>query len=186
MPRYLIAALLMVGSLFLAPLAHAAHADAAFIHNGEFFTQIFGKTITGKLLELPAAAVGKPAVVVFSFSRAAGRDARLWNEHLARGFSDAIPGYEVIVMESVPKLFRGMAMSGIRSSMPVAMQDRTIALYQDEKLWKLRLAATDNSRAYVILLGPDGRLRWSNSGAYTDSEYARLKDAIEILLRLHP
>ena len=70
--------------------------------------------------------------------------------------------------------------------MPLSMQDRTIVLYQDEKLWKTRLAASDNNRAYVVLLAPDGRLRWSNTAAYTASGYAQLKDQIDMLLLLHP
>ena len=186
MPRYLIFALLTVGSLVLTSLVNAAQPDADPLHAGELFPKISGKTLTGKLLELPAAATGKPAVVVFSFSKTAGKDARSWNEHIARDFSNAVPGYQVIVMESVPKLFRGMAMSGIKSSMPLSQQDRTIVLYQDEKLWKLRLVVTDNNQAYVVLLGPDGRVRWSNSATYSDSEYARLKHEIELLLQVHP
>ncbi len=70
--------------------------------------------------------------------------------------------------------------------MPISMQDRTIVLYQDEKLWKTRLAVSDNNRAYVVLLAPDGQLRWSNAAAYTASEYARLKNQIDTLLRPHP
>jgi hypothetical protein len=178
-------ALLMLGFLVFTPLVNAGQSEAGSLHAGELFPTISGITLSGKLLELPAAASGKPAVVVFSFSRTAGKDAQLWNEHLAKGFSTALPSYDVIVMESVPKLFRGVAISGIRSSMPPSMQDQTIVVYQDEKLWKLRLAVFDNSRAYVVLLGPDGRLRWSNTGAYTDAEYARMKNAIELLLQAH-
>jgi ATP10 protein len=174
MPPHSVFVLLMFGLLVLTRSVDAGQPEAGPLHPGELFPTISGITLSGRLLELPAAASGKPAVVIFSFSRTAGKDAHLWNEHLARGFSNAVPGYELIVMESVPKLFRGMAMSGIRSSMPPSMQDRTVVLYQDEKLWKRRLAVSDNNRAYVVLLGPDGHLRWSNSGAYTDSEYARL------------
>ena len=41
------------------------------------------------------------------------------------------------------------------------------------------LAASDSNRAYVVMLEPGSHLRWGNSGAYTDSEYARLKREIE-------
>ena len=186
MPRYSVFALLMIGFLVLTPPVNAAKPDARPLHTREPFPNISGNTLSGRLLELPTAATGKPVVVVFSFSRTAGKDAHLWNEHLAREFSNAVPAYEVVVMESVPKLFRGMAMSGIRSSMPLSRQERTVVLYRDEKLWKLRLAVSDDKRAYVVMLGPDGHLRWSNSAAYSDSEYAQLKHAIELLLPVHP
>ena len=149
------------------------------------FPQLSGQTLTGKSLELPAAAMGKPAVVIFSFSKTAGNDARSWNERLSRDFPKDVPSYTIILLESVPKLFRGLAVSGIKSSMPVPVQDRTIVLYSDEKLWKQRVAFSDDSRAYVILLGPDSRIRWSSKGAFTEPSYAQMKDQIERLLLTH-
>ena len=184
MPRCSVFGLLIVGFLVFPPLVNAAQPDAGYVRTGELFPNISGKTLSGQSLELPATALGKPAVVLFSFSRAAGKEAHSWKEHLAKEFSNAVPVYEVVVLESVPKLFRGMAMSGIKSSMPLSQQDRSLVLYRDEKLWKLRLAVSDDNRAYVVLLGPDGRIRWSNSAAYSDSEYARLKNEIELLLHL--
>ena len=168
------------------PTSRLHAAQPGSVQAGKSFPRLAAKTLTGKSLELPAAALGKPAVLLFSFSRTAGKDAHLWNERLARDFSSAVPAYEVVVLESVPKLFRGLALSGIRNGMPLSMQDRTVVLYQDEKLWKSRLAASDNNRAYVVLLAPDGHLRWSNAAACTASEYARLKHQIEMLLQLHP
>jgi hypothetical protein len=150
------------------------------------FPQFSGQTLTGKSMELPTAAMGKPAVVIFSFSKTAGKDARSWNERLSRDFPKDVPSYTIILLESVPKLFRGMAVSGIKGSMPILLQDRTSVLYRDETLWKQRLAFSDDSRAYVILLGPDGRIRWSSEGAFTEPSYARLKDQLEKLLLPHP
>jgi hypothetical protein len=150
------------------------------------FPQCSEQTLTAKQLDLPSAVAGRPALVVFSFSRAAGKDAGLWNERLSRDFPNAVTGYTIILLESVPKLFRGKALSGIRSSMPPSIQDRTIISYHDEDLWKQRLAVSDDSRAYVVLLEPDGHIRWNNSGAFTVSEYARLKNEIERLLQPRP
>ncbi len=180
--RYAIFVILIIA--FPPSRLYAAQPDP--LRAGESFPGLSAKTLTGKSLELPAAALGKPAVLLFSFSRAAGKDAHLWKERLARDFSNAVPAYDVVVLESLPKLFRGLALSGIRSGMPLSMQDRTIVLYQDEKLWRTRLAASDNNRAYVVLLAPDGHLRWSNAAACTASEYARLKNQIDLLLQLHP
>jgi hypothetical protein len=168
---------LIAGLLILTPLANPAQNKAA-LQIGDPFPQLTGQTLTNKSLDLPAGAAGKPAVVVFSFTRTAGKDARVWNEHLSKDFSSVVPDYDVIVLESVPKLFRGMAVSGIRSSMPLPLQDRTIVLYNDEALWKARLAGSDYNRAYVVLLAPDGHIRWISTGAFTADSYTQFKNEV--------
>jgi len=68
----------MAGFFIIALFLQTAMSDAAdqsslpSIRPGQMFPQFSGQTLTGKSLELPAAAMGKPAVVVFSFTKAAG------------------------------------------------------------------------------------------------------------------
>jgi hypothetical protein len=88
------------------------------------------------------------------------------------------------MLESVPTLFRGMAVSGIKSNMPSAIQDRTIVSYQDEALWKHRLAVTDDGHAYVVLVGTNGHIHCITSGAFSDAEYRSLKNKVLEQLRL--
>jgi hypothetical protein len=188
MKRFSTSAAIVLGLLILI-LTQAVNAgDAAPVplHVGALFPGFSGQTITGRSLNLPTAAKDKSAVLVFSFSRTAGKDARLWNEHLTKDFPTTIPAYGVILLESAPKIFRGLAISGIKSSMPISVQDRTIVLYRDEELWKQRLAVRDDRRAYVLLLGPSGHVRWVNSGAFSDAMYARLKNQIVKLRHPHP
>jgi hypothetical protein len=181
MERFFASCALTIALFAVALSANAAHSTTSPLHIGDTFPEFSGRTLTGKSLALPAAGTDKFAVLVFSFSRIAGKDARQWNEHLSRDFSNAISAYGVIMLESAPKLFRGMAVSGIKSSMPLSVQNRTIVLYRDEELWKQRLAVTDNRRAYVLLLRPSGNVCWVNSGAFSDAEYVRLKNRIQKL-----
>jgi hypothetical protein len=178
-------ALSLTGFLISALSLQAAPSDASPLQLGQALPQISGQALTGRSIELPAAASGKPAVVIFSFSKTAGNDARSWNERLSKDFPGDVPSFTIIVLESVPKLFRGMALSGIKGSMPIAMQDRTVVLYRDETLWKQRLAFSDDSRAYVVLLGADGRIQWRSEGAFKEDAYAHLKDLAR-MLRSHP
>ncbi len=186
MQRFSTSIVIVIAVLILTRFVHAAHSTASPLQAGDAFPEFSGQTLTGRSLILPAAGRYKSAVLVFSFNRTAGKDARLWNEHLARDFPHSIPAYGIILLESAPKVFRGMAISGIKSSMPVSVQDRTIVLYRDEELWKQRLAVTDINRAYVVLLGPSGNVRWVNSGAFSDTMYARLKNQLQELARPHP
>jgi hypothetical protein len=165
-------------ALSLTPPIRAAQPTSAPLKPGDTLPQISGQSLTAKPLDLPTTATGKPAVIIFSFSRAAGKDAVLWNDGASKAFSNAVPAYTVILLESAPGLFRGMAISGIKSGMPLPVQDRSIILLQNEALWKLRLAVADDTRAYVLLLSPDSRIRWMSSTSFSDSEFARLKAAL--------
>ena len=185
MIRVLAFALSLTGFVIPALWLQAAPSDGSPLQRGQTLPQISGQALTGRSIELPAAASGKPAVVIFSFSKTAGNDARSWNERLSRDFPKDVPSFTIIMLESVPKLFRGMALSGIKGSMPIAMQDRTLVLYRDETLWKQRLAFSEDSRAYVILLGPDGGIAWKSEGAFSEDAYALLKDQLARMLLSH-
>jgi hypothetical protein len=51
--------------------------------------------------------------------------------------------------------------------------------YQNEELWKQRLAVADDKHADVLLLASDGRMRWRNSAAFSDAEYTDLKNKVQ-------
>jgi ATP10 protein len=174
-------ALSLTGLLIPALWLQAASSDTSPLQRGETLPQIAGQALTGRSIELPAAASGKPAVVIFSFSKTAGNDARSWNERLSRDFP-TVPSFTIIMLESAPRLFRGMALSGIKGSMPIAMQDRTLVLDRDETLWKQRLAFSMDSHAYVILLGPDARIAWKSEGTFTEASYLQLRNQLSGML----
>lgn len=175
-----------IGLLTSALPLHAGQLLSAPLQMGSVFPALSGRTVTNRPLTLPGSSMEKPTVLVFSFSRTAGKDARLWNEHLAKDFADSVSAYGVIQLESAPKIFRGLAISGIKSSMPVSVQNRTIVLYRDEQLWRQRLAVKDESRAYVVLLDRSGTICWMNSGAFSDNTYGILKAKLAALLQSHP
>jgi hypothetical protein len=164
--------------VILARATPTADQTAAPLQVGDTFPVFSGKTLTGRYVIFPAPASRQPTVAVFSFSRAAAGDARQWNRYLSEEFSSKLPMYGVILLEDAPKLFRSMAVAGIKNSMPRSVQDRTIVSYRGENLWKQRLHVSDNRRAYVVVIGPRGRIRSMNSGRFTDAEYTRLKDKI--------
>jgi len=176
----------LAAALLIPALPSLAVQSVAPLHVGILFPKFSGRTVTDRPVTQPDSPAEKPTVLVFSFSRTAGKDARLWNEHLAKDFPDNVSVYGVIQLESAPKIFRRLAISGIKSSMPVAVQDRTIVLYRDEQLWKQRLEVKDESRAYVVLLDRSGTIRWMNSGAFSDSTYGILKAKVSALLRPRP
>ena len=161
--------------LFLAVPLIALEAQTAPLHIGDVLPQVSGETLSGKQLTLPADAAGKPAVVSFSFSRTGGKDSSQWSEHVEKDFPAVGHPYTLMMIEAAPKFVRGMIISGSKKGMSAQAQDRCIAMEKDEDLWKQRIGFTTDDRAYVFLLGPDGRIRWKSSGAFTDAGYAALK-----------
>ncbi|MGD0632146.1 MAG: hypothetical protein ABR987_22705, partial [Terracidiphilus sp.] len=105
---------------------------------GDALPQLAGQTVAGKPLDLPAAAAGKVAVVIFSFSRGGGRDAQNWAQRLSKDDPN-LPIYTAIFLESGPRMFRAIAVSGIRSGMPPVMLGQTLLLYRQQASWEQRL-----------------------------------------------
>ena len=177
----------LAGALLLPALTpRAVQSDIAPLRIAAAFPTFSGQTITDRPITLPESPAAKPTVLVFSFSRIAGKDARLWNQQVAKDFVDTVSKYGVIQLESAPKIFRHLAISGIKSSMPVGEQNETIVLYRDEHLWKQRLAVKDESRAYVVLLDRSGTLRWINSAKFSDDTYGSLKTKLSAMLPSQP
>jgi hypothetical protein len=139
-----------------------------------------GQTLLGKWLDLPAAASGKPAIVIFSFSRASGHDAQNWTQHLSKD-DPRIAIYTVIFLESVPWFLRSMVASEIKNEMPSAMQDRTVLLYRDARSWKQRLQLADEGHACVSLIRANGEIQWMDSDSFADARYSDLTKQIQAL-----
>jgi hypothetical protein len=145
---------------------------------GDLLPPLVGQTVAGKQLDLPAATERKVAVVIFSFSRTGGQDARSWEQHISKDDPN-LPLYTAIFLESVPRLFRSLAISDIRSTMPPAMLGQTLLLYQQQTFWKQRLRVTDENHACVLVLDRSGRIRWISLGPYADALYVHLRKETE-------
>jgi hypothetical protein len=166
---------------FLAVPLIALEAQTAPLHVGDALPQISGETLSGKQLTLPADAAGKPAIVSFSFSKAGGKDSGLWSDHVEKDFPDVGHPYTLMMIEAAPKFVRGMIISGSKKGMSQQAQDRCIAMEKDEDVWKQRIGFMKDDWAYVLVLGPDGKIRWRSSGAFSESEYAELKKELSLM-----
>ncbi len=155
-------------------------ATAAPLHPGDALPVLHGETLSGKPLDLPAAGAGRSRVLVFSFAKAASADSRLWNDRLAKDVGRASPviAFRVIELESVPRLVRRMAVSGIKGGMPPALWEQTILTYKDEAFWKDRLAVTTDKHSYVVVLDGEARVRWMSTSPYSESAYGQLSAAL--------
>jgi hypothetical protein len=176
--RSLFFAWLSISSFLLS--AHSAQPGQSCLKPGDTLPPLAGQALTGKWLDIASVSGGNSAVVVFSFSRAGGRDAQLWTQRLMKD-DPHLAIYTVIFLESVPGLFRSMAVSTIKDGMPPALQDRTILMYRDEDPWRQRLQVSNERHACVMLPGPTGRVQWMTSGPFADALYSQFSKSIQAL-----
>lgn len=151
--------------------------SSAPLHLGDALPDVIGQNLFGSPMHLSTEVVGKVAVVVFSFSKAGGKDTQLWNKNFVRDFDSdrSVALSTVIMLESASRLLRGVIVSRLKKDMPPTLRTSTIVSNENEDLWKERLRVADDSHAYVVLLGQDGKIRWMNSGALSDTQYKALK-----------
>jgi ATP10 protein len=175
--------ILFTVALALLMPAWTIHGQPAAIplRLGDPLPDVTGQSLSGNPAHLSTMVEGKIALVVFSFSKAGGKDTQLWDRDLLRDFGSnrSVALSTVIMLESAPRLLRGVIVSRLKNDMPPSLHNSTIVSYEDEKLWKQHLDVLNDSRAYVVLLGQDGRIRWMSSGGFSDAEYEQLKAKIE-------
>ena len=155
-------------------------AFGASLGTGEPMPAVRGKNLNEKTVELPKDIAGKPAVLAFGFSKDAGVPVRSWAAIVQKEFPN-VPVFQIPVLEGVPRLFRGFAVSGIRNDTPTANREFLVLLYQDEKLWRDRLEVKDDKQAYLVVLDSQGRVARRVTGLGTDEQKQSLKTVLEAL-----
>jgi hypothetical protein len=139
--------------------------------------------LAGTQVALPDDLRGRVGVLVLGFSKSSGDVSKGWGQRLAASYakSSGVVYYEMPVLESVPKLIRGMVVKSIRSGVPEAEQQHLMPVFSDEAEWKKIARFANADDAYVLVVDGDGRVRWQTSGKVTDAGFAALKEQVGAL-----
>lgn len=119
------------------------------------------ETLAGQKVSIPEVFGGKPAVVVWSFSRKAGDATKTWVEPLAQ---QGVAVWSAAMLESAPRLVRPMIRAGMRRETPAGRQDRALLLYSGEKKWRGLLQVEREEEPLVVLVDGRGTVVWSLAG----------------------
>lgn len=137
------------------------------------FPSIEGENLLGHKVQLPQIAGGHAAVFVLGFTHASQTQTKAWSARL----DPSMPSYSVAVLQDVPRLVRGMAVSGIKSGVPEAKRDRFVLVYKGEN--ELKEAAgfspSQPNDAYLLLVDSAGAVQWQFHGPVTDAAFAQLQ-----------
>ena len=156
-------------ALLLAPLLLPAQT----------LPRLQGKTLSGVEVVLPAAARGRVTLLLFGFSKASGKPCKEWAAHvwpMIRKDRQA-DLFTVAEMQGIPGFLKGMVLGSVRRGTPEDYRSHFIPIFQDRKQWQVvtgyQILAPDD--AYLVLLDPQGVIRWRTHGPYTPALYTQMQ-----------
>ena len=134
---------------------------------------------------LPDAAAGNIAVLIFGFTRASKTPTSDWAKKLRADFpgQSALDVYQIPVLEDVPRLIRGMVISGIKKGVPEDERRHFVIVIQSEAELKKFVGYKEPDDAYLVLLDRKGNVIKQLHGQPALDSYERLKQALASLLK---
>ena len=150
----------------------------------QLMPRIEGESLSGSIVVLPDAARIHIAVLVFGFTKASKEPTRAWSEKTLAEFRDQseFELYQLPVLEDVPRLFRGMVISGIKKGVPEKLRDHFVPILQGESELKKLVGYNEPDDAYLVILDPSGQIVQQMHGPFTEAAYAHLRDELHRLL----
>ena len=147
-------------------------------------SRIEGESLAGNKVVLPDAAKGKVAVLIFGFTKASKGPTTAWGKKLNAGFADQSDFvlYQLPVLEDVPRLIRGMVISGIRKGVPENLREHFVPIVAGEAQLKKLVNYKEPDDAYLIVLDRSGQIVHQQHSSEPDSAYGEVQSEIQYLL----
>lgn len=145
-----------------------------------------GDLLTGAGVELPAAASGKVTLLLLGFTYGSRSQVEAWSVRFRTAFArePRVTFFEVPMLGGMARVGRWFIDSGMRRGTPEAFHANVLTVYSDVGDWKERLGYDPKreSAAYLVLLGPDGVVRWLHTGPVEDTAFDALRTVVAGLL----
>jgi hypothetical protein len=138
---------------------------------------VHGSTFAGESVALPEALRGKVGLLIVGFSQTSRTEASDWGHRLADDPQRpaGLAYYELPVLESVPRLLRGLVLKKIKESVSQNGQAHFLPVLDHEAEWKQAAGFSKADDAYVLVVDGNGAVRWRMEGPPTDAAYAEVK-----------
>lgn len=145
---------------------------------------ISGESLAGNKVVLPEAAKGQVAILVFGFTKASKDPTKAWATKLNSEFANQplFVLYQLPVLEDVPRLIRGMVISGMKKGVAENLRDHFVPILQGEAGLKDLVAYKEVNDAYLALLDRSGYILEQLHSSSPDAHYSQLQTEIRSLL----
>ncbi len=149
--------------------------------------RIEGENLAGGKVILPDAAKGKVAMLILGFTKASKTPTGAWARKLNAEFANRpdFVLYQVPVLEDVPRLIRGMVISGIKKGVPENLRDHFVPIVSGEAELKKLVNYKEPDDAYLVMLDRSGQIVQQQHSSSPDAAYAPVRDEILSLLNQH-
>ena len=158
--------------------------SVTWAHGQGMMPRLEGESFAGRKLVLPDAAKGHVAVLVFGFTKASKEPTSAWGRRIVSEFGSqsGFELYQLPVLEDVPRLIRGMVVSGIKKGVKENMRDHFVPIFEHESELKKLVGYKQPDDAYLVVLDPSGQIVDQVHGSFSDAAYARLREELHKLL----
>ena len=125
------------------------------------------------------------AIVALGFTYDARFAVEAWEKWFeqALGPTSGVSFYQVPMMGRAARMGRFFIDRGMRKNTPKEAHDHVLTVYADTGPWKAHAGFEDarEKDAYLLLLGPDGVVRWQYTGQFDERPAADLKAAVQAI-----
>jgi hypothetical protein len=151
---------------------------------GEPLPALQGEFLNGRAAILPQAASGRVALLLLGFTYESRFAVEAWagRFRLDFGGDSRVTFYEIPMIGGLARLGKWFIDSGMRRGTPQADYENVITVYGGTEAWKRRVEFADPNAAYLVLLGPDGRVVRRLSGGFGEGPYQALRSEVVRLL----
>ena len=139
------------------------------------------ETLAGRKMSMPGAVHGHEALLIVGFTHASGPHCTEWAKRLASEFpgNNPLERYTVVFLEDAPRLVRGMAKSGIKSGVAKEEYDHYLIVTEHEKAVQAAVHFEAPDDAYLVLLDPEGAVRWTFHGPVADGPVRQIREFLK-------
>jgi hypothetical protein len=155
------------------------------LETGQPLPPLKGEFLTGRDATLPAAAQGKPALLLLGFTY----KSRFAVEDYAKRFRADFPNeprvafFEIPMISGMAKMGKWFIDSGMRRGTPKADHERVITVYSGAGEWKKHVNYQAPDDAYLIVIDGAGRVAWQHHGPFDAAKAGEIAAKMRELVR---
>lgn len=137
--------------------------------------------LAGNEVNLESSLKANTGVLILGFSKKSGNQAREWTKALLTEFSaePSIVILEMPILESMPRLVRGMAVRSMKNASSPVEQEHFVPVFYNEAQWKQVAQFSEPDDAYIVVVDRDQKIVLRDHGP------VEAKNKAELIGKIH-